>query len=95
MEVRMRIIDFKQARAAYQRHDDTVRDALQTAAVAHERLVTAAINVAMSGPWREWDSTISEGMEMQFDPESLAACGDPVVVQLVLAANALEELLED
>ena len=48
-----------------------------------------------SGPWREWDATIADGTEMQFDPDSLAACGDPVVVQLVLAADALDELLED
>jgi len=91
----MRIIDFQQARTAYQRYDKTVQDALQIAAVAQERLVTAAINVATSGPWREWDATIADGTEMQFDPDSLAACGDPVVVQLVLAADALDELLED
>jgi hypothetical protein len=91
----MRIIDFQQARAAYDRYDEKVREALEAAAVAHERLVTAAINVATSGPWREWDATIPDGTEMQFDPDSLAACGDPVVVHLIRAADALDELLTD
>jgi hypothetical protein len=89
------IIDFQQGRKACERYDQTVKDARQTAAIANEKLMTAAINVVTSGPWRKWDAEIPEGTTMQFDPEDLAACGDPLVVQLILAANALEEILEE
>jgi hypothetical protein len=91
----MQIIDFEQARNAYSRYDQAVREARRIAAEVQERLVTAAINVATTGPWREWDASIPEGTMMQFDPDSLAACGDPTVAQLVLAADALDVILQE
>ena len=91
----MQIIDFEQARNAYSRYDEAVREARRIAAEVQERLVTAAINVATTGPWREWDASIPEGTVMQFDPDSLAACGDPTVAQLVLVTDALEEIIQD
>lgn len=91
----MQIIDFEQARKAYDRYDDAVREARRTAEEVLERLVTAAINVATSGPWREWDAEIPEGTVMEFEPDALADCGDPTVIRLIMAADALEEILRE
>jgi hypothetical protein len=92
-EVLMHVIDFEQTKKAFKRYDEAIAEAREIAAAAHERLVTAAINIATSGPWREWDAEIPEGTAMEFDPDSLIACGDPVVVQLIRAADALDEIL--
>jgi hypothetical protein len=95
MEVQMQIIDFEQARKAYDRYDDAVRTARSLAEDVLAQLITAAVNIATSGPWREWDAAIPEGTVMAFEPDSLADCGDPTVVRLIMAADALEEILQE
>lgn len=89
----MHIIDFQETKNAYSRYDEAVSAAKALALEVQEHLVTSAIAIATAGPWREWDASIPEGTVMQFDPDDLASCGDPVVAQLVLAADALDAIV--
>ena len=89
----MHIIDFQETKNAYSRYDEAVSAAKALALEVQEHLVTSAIAIATAGLWREWDATIPEGTVMHFDPDDLASCGDPVVAQLVLAADALDAIV--
>ena len=65
-------------------------------------LEAAATNLAMAGPWREWDATIPVGTVMEIGWASLSQTDDPnldalagVEIALMDAAEQLEDALGD
>jgi hypothetical protein len=45
-------------------------------------LFSTMLNLAVSGPWREWDESISEGEIAEFHPSMFNDIDDPQIQQL-------------
>ena len=52
---------------------------------------TSALNLAMTGPWKEWGDARPVDSLVGFDPEALGESGDPCVKMLV---GLYEQILE-
>lgn len=60
-----------------------------------QELSTAAIALAVSDAWYEWDQNTPEGTEFSFDPDILSLCPDEKVRQIAEALAVLSDLSED
>lgn len=70
----------------YRQHLDDAIEAIEETAAS---LFTNAVNMAVSGPWRDWDATQSTGAKMEF---TLEALGDTSDARLTTLANAIAHL---
>lgn len=63
---------------------------------ARSALSLAALNLAMAGPWREWDEQQPVGAVLALDEDALRGTGDRFVTALAELIDALDgALLED
>lgn len=87
----MSVIDFGSRRDRLEKRKEAVQEAGETLEEAIEALRTAALKIAFSDAWYEWDQGIPEGTSMCFDAELLSTCTDSAVRCLAQAIAGLEE----
>ena len=57
----------------------------------HRQTLTAAMNLAVAGVWREWNDSVPDGTDVQISFESLGSCGDQSVEQLAAICELIRE----
>jgi len=90
------VIDIARAREANANSSEAYRKELQDILVMLDEfdimVQSSALNLAMTGPWKEWsDAQVVDSM-VRFDPQALGDCGDPYVKMLVDLYEGILEL---
>ncbi len=67
-------------------------EAVETLEATAEALFTNAVNLAVNGPWRDWDKSQPVGAKMEFTLKALADTKDGRLTMLVNAIAQLREL---
>jgi hypothetical protein len=94
--MRKNVVDIAHARTAIESRSEAYRKELQEMLVMLDEfdiwVQSSALNLAMTGPWKEWsDAQVVDSM-VRFDPEALEDCGDPYVKMLVDLYEGILEL---
>ena len=89
-----KIRDIEKYRRAEKRYRDTVAQVRSFLSETSEQLHGMAVDLAVSGPWREWDEEQPIGTEFCFDHEMLLESGDSNVAALVRLSALLEQAID-
>ena len=89
-----KIINIDSYRSADQRYRETVSEMRSVLAETSEYLHGAAIDLAVNGPWREWDEQQPVGSDFFFSDQMLLESGDANVALLVRLSVLLEQALD-
>ncbi len=89
------VINIARAREENANRSEAYRKELQELLVMLDQfdlmVQTSALNLAMTGPWKEWGDAQPVESLVGFDPEELGDCGDPYIKMLV---RLYEQILE-
>ena len=77
------IIDLEERRKWFVAYERSVAEAEELIEEMTDDLFTAAVNIAMNGPWREWNESVPEGTEVELNSEMLKDSGDDRVVAII------------
>lgn len=73
------ITSFEAHAARRARRTEAIQEAAETLDICVQDITTAAINIAMSDTWYDWDQAVPHGTTMEFGPDILSTCPDPSV----------------
>lgn len=91
---RGKIVDICSYRRADQRYRDAIEEVRSVLAETSECLHETAINLAVNGPWREWEEQQPVGSQFFFDDQMLLESGDANVAVLVRLSVLLGQALD-
>ena len=89
-----KIISIESYRRADQRYRDAVEEVRSVLAETSQYVHGAAIDLAVNGPWREWDEQQPVGSDFFFSDQMLLESGDANVAVLVRLSVLLEQALD-
>ena len=71
--------------------DAAVQSAVEQLDELQQTLISAAMNIACAGIWREWDEATPEGTVVRVGAHSFVGCGDRVAELLGSLAGRIQE----
>ena len=77
------IVDLAERRERIDRYAETVEEARRDLEAIGECIMSHAFDLAIRGPWYEWEKTVPVGTSHCFSPEVLRECRDANVRTLV------------
>ncbi len=93
--MKQNVVDIARARAANAGRTEAYRKELKELLEMLDQfdlmVQSSALNLAMTGPWKEWGDAQPVESLVGFDPEELGDCGDPYIKMLV---GLYEQILE-
>jgi hypothetical protein len=79
----MKIIELKKHVAANKKYHERLAASLQRLETVREELWDDLVNLAMLGPWREWDEQQPVGTHVTFGAKELVESGDANLAALL------------
>jgi hypothetical protein len=90
-ETPQNVVSLQAKLAANEAYGEAIAEAASAVEQCAQTLFGQAVEVAMSGPWKEWSDAQPIGAVLHIDGERLASTNDPVVLELLtLSSQALE-----